>query len=112
MTTITEIMSKLTAAKPQAQTDKVQKAYTIACQAHEGQVRASGERFITHPLEVAALVAEICPDEVAIAAALVHDVVEDTLVTIEHITKECGSDVARIVQGLTNIGRLEHWTPA
>ena len=112
MTTITEIMSKLTAAKPQAQTDKVQKAYTIACQAHEGQVRASGERFITHPLEVAALVAEICPDEVAIAAALVHDVVEDTLVTIDHIRKECGPDVARIVQGLTNIGRLEHWTRA
>ncbi len=83
--------------------EKIQKALDFAIKAHEGQKRKSGEPYIIHPILVAAITASISEDEVMVISALLHDVVEDTPVTIEEIESEFGEDVKRIVEGLTKI---------
>ena len=73
---------------------------------HAGQRRLSGEEYITHPLEVAALVADMKLDDVAIAAGLLHDVVEDTLTTIDSVSELFGSEIAHVVEGVTKISTI------
>ncbi len=84
----------------------IERAYAMASDAHAEQVRRSGEPYITHPLGVAMILAELGLDEVTIAAALLHDAVEDTTVTSEDLTRELGPDVAGIVDGVTKLDRL------
>jgi GTP diphosphokinase / guanosine-3',5'-bis(diphosphate) 3'-diphosphatase len=84
----------------------VRKAHGLAAKAHQGQRRASGEPFITHPVAVATIVAELGLDAVSVSAALLHDAVEDTLVDLEQISREFGEHVAEIVDGLTKLDRL------
>jgi len=86
----------------------VDKAYRFAEEAHRNQLRNSGEDYILHPLEVAQILVELEMDEATIAAALLHDVVEDTGFTIADIEKEFGSEVALLVDGVTKLGRIEY----
>ncbi|HHP51184.1 MAG TPA: bifunctional (p)ppGpp synthetase/guanosine-3',5'-bis(diphosphate) 3'-pyrophosphohydrolase [Moorella mulderi] len=83
------------------------RAYQFALKAHQGQKRKSGEDYIVHPLNVAFILAELQLDMVTLAAALLHDVVEDTGVTLEDIKEEFGEEIALLVDGVTKLGRLE-----
>lgn len=85
----------------------IEKAFDVARAAHADQVRQSGEAFITHPLEVARILAGLGLDDVSIAAALLHDAVEDTSLTLADVSRELGPDVAEIVDGVTKLDRLQ-----
>ncbi len=85
----------------------LRRAYQVAEQAHEGQMRLSGEPYLSHPLAVTKLLAEMRLDTDALAAALLHDVVEDTAVTSEDIRAEFGSTVEKLVEGVTKLGRIK-----
>jgi GTP pyrophosphokinase len=85
----------------------IERAFEMAREAHREQVRRSGEPYITHPLGVALILADLGLDDVTIAAALLHDAVEDTTVTKRDIERELGADVATIVDGVTKLDRLQ-----
>lgn len=85
----------------------ITRAYEIARDAHVGQIRMSGEPYITHPLAVARIVAELGLDETTIAAALLHDAVEDTGLELADVERELGPEVAAIVDGVTKLDRLK-----
>lgn len=104
-----EFLDKLKHVFPQS-AELVEKAYYYAEEAHRGQLRNSGEDYIQHPLEVAKILLELELDEATIAAALLHDVVEDTPCTIEEIEKEFGPEVAILVDGVTKLGRIPYKT--
>jgi GTP diphosphokinase / guanosine-3',5'-bis(diphosphate) 3'-diphosphatase len=87
--------------------DLIRRAGLAAITAHDGQWRRTGEPYVTHPIAVATIVAELGLDEVTIAAALLHDSVEDTGVTVRTLTEEFGGTVARVVDGVTKLDRLE-----
>ncbi|MDX1924659.1 MAG: bifunctional (p)ppGpp synthetase/guanosine-3',5'-bis(diphosphate) 3'-pyrophosphohydrolase, partial [Rickettsiaceae bacterium] len=87
--------------------DLINKAIEIASKCHEGQVRASGEPYITHPIAVAEIIADMNLDTASIITAILHDTVEDTDLSIEDIEKEFGRDVAVLVEGVTKLTRLE-----
>ncbi|MDW7738693.1 MAG: bifunctional (p)ppGpp synthetase/guanosine-3',5'-bis(diphosphate) 3'-pyrophosphohydrolase [Bacillota bacterium] len=85
----------------------VEKAYHYSVQAHSGQLRESGESYISHPLGVVMILAELELDLVTIIAGLLHDVVEDTEITLDDILQEFGEEVASLVDGVTKLSRLE-----
>ena len=101
-----ELVADLTSYKADADTELVRRAFEYAARAHEGQLRRSGEDFIIHPIGVALICAELRLDEQTIAAALLHDVVEDTGVAIEEIRAEFGDEVALLVEGVTKLSRI------
>src|SRR5690554_4347643 len=86
----------------------LERAYRFAVNAHQGQKRFSGELYITHPLGVATILAELELDLDTIVAGLLHDVVEDTEVTLEEIENEFGSEIAQLVDGVTKLSKLEY----
>ena len=86
--------------------DLIQKAYDLAEQNHNGQFRKTGEPYIEHPVSVAAIVLELGLDTTSIVAALLHDVVEDTSVTLEEVEKEFGKETAHLVDGVTKLGKI------
>ena len=88
----------------------VEKAYFIAKKAHEGQFRFSGEPYIIHPVSVAIILYNLGMDGESMAAALLHDVVEDTDMTKENIQEEFGEDVANLVEGVTKLGKVPIFT--
>lgn len=88
----------------------VEKAYFFAKEAHKDQRRESGEEYFIHPFEVACILAEMGLDTDTIVAGFLHDVVEDTDITIEEITREFSSDVAILVDGVTKLGKIEYKT--
>lgn len=90
----------------QAEIEKITRAYEFACSAHEGQDRLSGDPYITHPVEVALILAKLGMDADSIAAALLHDTVEDTSVTLQSITEQFGAETAKLVDGVTKLGRI------
>jgi guanosine-3',5'-bis(diphosphate) 3'-pyrophosphohydrolase len=92
---------------PKADLRQIQRAYAVAAASHEGQKRISGEDFIEHPVAVATVLAELHLDTTTITAALLHDTVEDTDVTLTGIEEDFGDEVARIVDGLTKLERIE-----
>ncbi len=93
---------------PKAKTALIERAYAAAALAHEGQKRKSGEPYITHPLSVAVIIAELGLPETVVAAALLHDVVEDTDLTLERVTTDFGEEVAMIVDGVTKLDRVKY----
>jgi len=105
---IQNIINQIKAAQPEASIDLIQKAYDFSCNAHEGQLRASGEPYISHPLGVAKILAGLQIDTVTISAALLHDVVEDTQVTLEELEKVFGKDIAKLVDGVTKLNKIEY----
>ncbi len=104
--TIEDLLQKLGEVKSENDLAKIKAAYEYAFLAHQGQKRDSGEAYIQHPLEVAAIVHELGMDTVSIIAALLHDVVEDTNIEAEEIQKNFGSEVALLVDGVTKLSRL------
>jgi len=100
------LVEKVKAYNPDSDTDLLHRAFEFSAVEHAGQRRRSGEDFITHPLEVATVVAEMRLDDVAIAAGLLHDVVEDTLTTIDAVQELFGPEVAHVVEGVTKISTI------
>ncbi|MHC1746054.1 MAG: bifunctional (p)ppGpp synthetase/guanosine-3',5'-bis(diphosphate) 3'-pyrophosphohydrolase [Negativicutes bacterium] len=105
---IENIIAQIQASQPEASVDLVRKAYDFACNAHEGQLRASGEPYISHPLGVAKILAGLQIDTVTISAALLHDVVEDTQVSLEELERIFGKDIAKLVDGVTKLNKIEY----
>lgn len=104
--TIDELLEKIKSYFPQADLKLVQKAYEFSERAHEGQIRRSGEPYISHPLSVAGILADLRLDLDTIITGLLHDTVEDTSVTLEDIKREFGESVAYLVDGVTKIGQM------
>ena len=100
------ILSTLSARRAGDDLELVRRAHSFAAKAHEGQHRLSGEAYITHPVAVATIIADLGLDAVSAAAALLHDAVEDTGVTLAQIEEEFGPAVAAIVDGVTKLDRL------
>ena len=96
--------------QPKASCDDVKKAYQIAYEAHKEQFRVSGEPYILHPLAVAQILAEMKIDTTTITASLLHDVVEDTGMTLEDMRNLFGKEVAFLVDGVTKLSRLDYRT--
>jgi len=86
----------------------VRKAYEFAKKSHENQFRKSGEPYIVHPIQVVGILADLRMDPATLAAGFLHDVVEDTDVTLEDIEKEFGSEVAMLVDGVTKLGKIKY----
>ena len=103
-----ELISSVRKYHPSADITQIEKAYRIAYDAHDGQVRKSGEPYIIHPLCVAIILADLELDKETIVAGLLHDVVEDTVMTDEEIKKEFGAEVALLVDGVTKLGQLSY----
>ncbi|MGZ4348587.1 MAG: RelA/SpoT family protein [Gaiellaceae bacterium] len=102
-----ELLADVEAYKPDVDRDLIRRAFLFAEKAHEGQKRRSGQDFIYHPFGAAKIVAELRLDESTIAACLLHDVVEDTGVSIEEIKSEFGDEVAQLVEGVTKLTRIQ-----
>jgi GTP diphosphokinase / guanosine-3',5'-bis(diphosphate) 3'-diphosphatase len=102
-----ELVERVTAYDPQANETLLNRAYVYAMKAHGSQIRASGDPYFSHPLEVAAILTELKLDDATIVAALLHDVIEDTSATNQEIEELFGSDIAGLVEGLTKIRRLD-----
>src|SRR3954452_13021997 len=100
------VLASFRSHHPKASTGLIIRAYGVAAQAHERQFRRSGEKYINHPLAVASIVADIGLDDTTVAAALLHDAVEDTHVTIADLEGGFGPDVAMIVDGVTKLDRI------
>lgn len=90
------------------QVEFVREAYNFAAEAHSAQKRASGEPYIIHPLGVAGILADLQMDHITLAAAFLHDVVEDTDVTLDKLTEIFGHEVAELVNGVTKLGKIEY----
>ena len=103
----TELLATVRANRPSEDIAPIQKAWEFCVHYHAGQLRASGEPYIIHPLEVAEVLAEMKLDATAIAAGLLHDAVEDTPVTSEEIATAFGEQVAHIVEGVTKIDKIQ-----
>ena len=101
-----DLISRVCRYHPSDDISMIEKAYKIAYAAHEGQVRKSGEPYIIHPLCVAIILADLELDKETIEAGLLHDVVEDTIMTEEEIEKEFGPDVALLVDGVTKLQQI------
>ncbi|MCC7416440.1 MAG: bifunctional (p)ppGpp synthetase/guanosine-3',5'-bis(diphosphate) 3'-pyrophosphohydrolase [Acidobacteria bacterium] len=101
-----DLLEKVRAYSPDADVELLRRAYVFSAFEHRGQVRHSGEPYLIHPLAVADFLADMKLDAVAIAAGLLHDVVEDTLTTIERIQALFGPEVAHVVEGVTKISAI------
>lgn len=105
-----ELISKIKGYHPSADLSMIEKAYQLAYNAHKEQKRKSGEPYIIHPICVCIILAELELDKETIAAGLLHDVVEDTLYTIEEITEMFGEEVALLVDGVTKLTQINYST--
>ncbi len=103
-----ELISRVRKYHPNTDISMIEKAYNIASEAHKEQKRKSGEPYIIHPLCVAIILADLELDKESIVAGLLHDVVEDTVMTIEEIADEFSPEVALLVDGVTKLGRLDY----
>lgn len=108
MSRITEIIDRIKQYNPRGNFAVIEKAYQFSQEAHQGQLRNSGEPYIIHPLAVAEILAELELDISTIVAAILHDVLEDTRVTFEELVKEFGEEVAVLVDGVTKLSRIEY----
>src|SRR5215203_6474289 len=102
----TELIGSLRAQHPQADLGAVDKAFDLAVEAHSTQVRASGEPYVTHPIASAQILAELGIDPVAVSAALLHDVPEDTEYSLADVEERFGPEVAHLVDGVTKLSKF------
>jgi guanosine-3',5'-bis(diphosphate) 3'-pyrophosphohydrolase len=108
MLTLPELLSKIRNYKPDFNEALVRKAYIFAKDSHGNQKRHSGDLYFSHPIAVAEILIELKTDEESIATALLHDVVEDTEVTLEEIADLFGRDISRLVDGVTKLGKIKN----
>src|SRR5687767_12850778 len=102
-----DLIERVRRYNPDTDEALLNRAYVYAMKAHGEQTRASGDPYFSHPLEVAAIVTDLKLDDATIAAALLHDVVEDTEATHQEIEELFGNEIAQLVEGLTKIRRLD-----
>src|SRR5215216_7082341 len=102
-----ELVERVRRYNPNTDEDMLNKAYVYAMRAHGTQKRASGDPFFAHPLEVAAILTDLKLDDATIAAAVLHDTIEDTEATLEEINRSFGPQIGALVDGLTKIARLD-----
>ncbi len=101
-----DLAEKVARYHPDASLELVQRGYVVSAKYHKGQVRMNGEPYLTHPLEVANILAELKLDVVTVTAGLLHDVLEDTLMTPEELKKQFGDQVFQLVDGVTKIAQV------
>jgi len=106
MLRINDIIDKAQTYLPPEDLEMIEKAYIYSASLHQGQVRLSGESYLTHPMEVAGILTDMKMDAATIISGLLHDTIEDTLTTAEQIEKEFGKDVAFLVGGLTKLSHI------
>ena len=102
------LAKSLIAHHPDASLSELERAYNVAAEAHEGQLRKSGEPYITHPLAVSEILAEIGLDLETIIASLLHDTVEDTKYSLDSLKRDFGKEVANLVDGVTKLDKLNY----
>jgi guanosine-3',5'-bis(diphosphate) 3'-pyrophosphohydrolase len=107
MIRLEDILAKVEKHHPGDNLDLIRRAYIFSAKEHKGQVRASGEPYLTHPLEVSNVLAEMKLDAVTVSVGLLHDVVEDTLVSLDDVETMFGPEVAHIVDGVTKISQIQ-----
>ncbi len=105
-----ELLEKIKNKGIKCDHSKLEKAYAMSLNAHEGQKRASGEPFITHPVEVAKILADLEVDCTAIIAGVLHDTIEDTKCTFEQLKESFGQEIALLVDGVTKLGQIPYTT--
>lgn len=110
MIRLNDILEKVLSYNPGADLDVVRRAYVFSAKVHQGQVRLSGEPYLVHPMEVAALLADLKLDVQTVATGLLHDTLEDTLTTFEELETIFGSEVASLVDGVTKISKIHFKT--
>lgn len=110
MQTIQTLLDQVASYHPSADLGLISRVYEFAATAHEGQRRKSGESYVTHPLAVASVIAELRLDVASICAGLLHDSVEDTAATLEQLTELFGKEIAFLVDGVTKLGKLPYST--
>ncbi len=106
MIRIEDIIDRVLSYNPNADVSLFRKAYIYAAKAHKGQLRLSGEPYLSHPLNVAFILAKMRLDVITVVCGLLHDTVEDTLVTIEDIKNQFGEEIAVIIDGLTKLSKI------
>ncbi|MBM4314223.1 MAG: bifunctional (p)ppGpp synthetase/guanosine-3',5'-bis(diphosphate) 3'-pyrophosphohydrolase [Deltaproteobacteria bacterium] len=106
MLRINDILEKVQSYLPPTEVEKIEKAYIFSASVHQGQVRLSGEPYLTHPMEVCGILADMKLDAATLVTGLLHDTVEDTLVTQQQIEDAFGKEVAFLVDGLTKISKI------
>jgi GTP diphosphokinase / guanosine-3',5'-bis(diphosphate) 3'-diphosphatase len=102
-----ELVERVKAYDPSVDEDALNKAYVFSMKAHGQQLRASGDPYFSHPVEVAGILSRMKLDSASIVTGLLHDTVEDTLATLEDIEKRFGPEIARLVDGVTKLSRIE-----
>lgn len=107
MLTSNELIAKIKTYNPQVNSALIQKAYIVAKEAHGSQKRHSGDTYFSHPIAVAEIIADLKLDEQSIITALLHDVVEDTDLTLDDINEAFGDEVSRLVDGVTKLGKID-----
>ena len=107
-TLIAPVLSALKENHATSKFDDVERAFLVAQKAHEGQMRKSGERYITHPVAVAKILAELGLNSETIIAALLHDTVEDTPYSLKELRRDFGDEIANLVDGVTKLDRLTY----
>ena len=106
MRRLPEIIDQVSGYHPNADLDLIERAYVFSAKVHQGQVRLSGEPYLSHPLEVAGLLADMRLDVPSIVAGILHDTIEDTVATKEGLEKMFGSEIVTIVEGVTKISQI------
>ncbi len=104
--TIGELIERVRAYTPSGPVEVIQRAYEFSAGVHKGQRRASGEPYLTHPLQVASIIADLRLDVPSVATGLLHDTVEDTLATLAQVEERFGPEIAGLVDGVTKIGQI------
>src|SRR3984885_5158797 len=104
---VDELIAEVEAYKPDADRELLTRAFEFAARAHEGQLRRSGQEFIYHPWGAAKILAGLRMDEATLVAALLHDTVEDTGIAIDDIRSEFGKEIAKLVEGVTKLTRVQ-----
>src|SRR5258706_2286205 len=105
-----QILSEVAGYYPSADLKMIRRDYQFAATAHDGQTRKSGDPYVTHPLSVARIIAELKLDVASVCAGLLHDCVEDTSATVEQLGETFGKEIAYLVDGVTKLGKLPYST--
>jgi GTP pyrophosphokinase len=106
MIRLNDILDKVTSYNPTANLDVIRKAYVFCAKVHQGQTRLSGEPYLVHPMEVAAILADLKLDVATVVTGLLHDTLEDTLTTYDELVHVFGAEVANLVDGVTKISKI------
>jgi len=107
MVRLNDITSAILSYHPKADISLVEKSYVYSAKVHQGQVRLSGEPYLSHPLEVAYILTQMKLDVISVVAGLLHDTIEDTGADISEIERLFGKETANIVDGVTKIGKMQ-----